>query len=377
LAKRVKLFAWAVPVRGARRFADHTWVTSYDNRTKPLAGIKQVIAAKEHFWYCWGEFHRNGGTPHNRTGFLGDSHADLAQAQCLVQPNAESQKVQNACGTIYMYARDGVCHQLANQALYATGVDGRMPLKVQDAYGYWASNFAYGTYGLNHAAWQRKIDSCGARRESESHSDDTPMTQKPDDFETRARNVLGARSTDLLPKLLALRAGAQSLTLNQWRGSRTPTAKELNQNNQKMFDRAAELLGREDFERIFGFSPNERIDLVDQRFLQQHQQTHQRTVSPKKDATTATVTLKQLAASLAEDSDISKKQAEAILGGLVGNIVQHLKKGQRIRIGGLGILQVRKRAARMGRNPSTGERLQIKASKKVDFRASKDLKEAI
>jgi len=54
-------------------------VTSYDNRTKPLAGIKQVVAAKEHFWYCWGEFHRNGGTPANATGFLGESHADLAQ----------------------------------------------------------------------------------------------------------------------------------------------------------------------------------------------------------------------------------------------------------------------------------------------------------
>src|SRR5262252_4321104 len=94
-------------------------------------------------------------------------------------------------------------------------------------------------------------------------------------------------------------------------------------------------------------------------------------------ATATTVTLKHLAASLAEDNEISKRQAEAILGGLVGNIVKHLKKGQRIRIGGLGILQVRKRAARMGRNPSTGERLQIKPSKKVDFRASKDLKEAI
>ena len=64
-------------------------------------------------------------------------------------------------------------------------------------------------------------------------------------------------------------------------------------------------------------------------------------------------------------------------GDLVGNIVKHLKKGERIRIGGLGILQVRRRAARMGRNPATGEAIQIKASKKVAFRASKELKEAI
>jgi DNA-binding protein HU-beta len=93
--------------------------------------------------------------------------------------------------------------------------------------------------------------------------------------------------------------------------------------------------------------------------------------------TATTVTLKHLAATLAEDNELSKKQAEAILGGLVGNIVKHLKKGERIRIGGLGILQVRKRAARMGRNPATGEPIQIKASKKVAFRASKELKEAI
>jgi DNA-binding protein HU-beta len=66
-----------------------------------------------------------------------------------------------------------------------------------------------------------------------------------------------------------------------------------------------------------------------------------------------------------------------VLGDLVGLVTKHLKKGDRIRIGGLGILQVRKRAARMGRNPATGEPIQIKASKKVAFRAAKELKEAV
>ena len=68
---------------------------------------------------------------------------------------------------------------------------------------------------------------------------------------------------------------------------------------------------------------------------------------------------------------------EAVLGDLVGLVTKHLKKGDRIRIGGLGILQVRKRAARMGRNPATGEPIQIKASKKVAFRAAKELKESV
>ncbi len=76
---------------------------------------------------------------------------------------------------------------------------------------------------------------------------------------------------------------------------------------------------------------------------------------PGKAPTPPTVTLKHLAAALAETHEMSKKQAETVLGNLVENIVKHLKKGERIRIGGLGILQVRRRAARMGRNPATGE----------------------
>ncbi len=90
-----------------------------------------------------------------------------------------------------------------------------------------------------------------------------------------------------------------------------------------------------------------------------------------------TVSLKHLAASLAGDHEMPKKQAEAILGDLVNLITKHLKKGDRIRLAGLGILVVRRRAARMGRNPATGVPIQIKASKKVAFRAAKDLKEAI
>ena len=107
------------------------------------------------------------------------------------------------------------------------------------------------------------------------------------------------------------------------------------------------------------------------------------TVAPartaKKDASAApsTVTLRQLSARLAEDHELAKRQADAVLSGLVGLVVDHLKAGDRIRIGGLGILQVRARAARQGRNPATGEVITIKASKKIAFRPAKELKEAI
>ena len=89
------------------------------------------------------------------------------------------------------------------------------------------------------------------------------------------------------------------------------------------------------------------------------------------------VTLKHLAAEVAETHGLPKKQAETILGEVVASIGKQLKKGSKIRIVGLGILQVRKRAARMGRNPQTGEAIKIKASKKIAFRAAKDLKDSI
>lgn len=90
-----------------------------------------------------------------------------------------------------------------------------------------------------------------------------------------------------------------------------------------------------------------------------------------------TVTLKHIAATLSETHEIPKKQSVALLEDLVAQIGKHLKKGARIRIGGLGVLQVRKRPARLGRNPATGETIKIKASKKIAFRAAKELKESI
>lgn len=105
--------------------------------------------------------------------------------------------------------------------------------------------------------------------------------------------------------------------------------------------------------------------------------------APAKAAATAkapaapTVTLKQISAEVAEKHELTKKQANQITDELVTMIVKNLKKGNRIRMAGLGILQVKKRAARMGRNPATGEQIKIPAKKKIAFRAAKELKEAV
>ena len=93
--------------------------------------------------------------------------------------------------------------------------------------------------------------------------------------------------------------------------------------------------------------------------------------------TPVTITTRHLATELAGRHELSKKQALEMMEELIGMIAQHLKRGERVRIAGLGILQVRSRAARMGRNPATGEQIQIKASKKIAFRPTKELKMAI
>jgi DNA-binding protein HU-beta len=89
------------------------------------------------------------------------------------------------------------------------------------------------------------------------------------------------------------------------------------------------------------------------------------------------VTTKHLAYELAEQHQLTKKRGLEIMEELVSMITKHLKKGERVKIAGLGVLQVRHRAARVGRNPATGEPIQIKASKKVAFRATKELRMAI
>ena len=89
------------------------------------------------------------------------------------------------------------------------------------------------------------------------------------------------------------------------------------------------------------------------------------------------VTLKAVFEQLGEAHDLPKKQALGLLADFVAAVTTDLKEGAKFRMSGLGILEVKARAERTGRNPATGEPIQIKASKKVAFRAAKELKEAV
>jgi DNA-binding protein HU-beta len=97
--------------------------------------------------------------------------------------------------------------------------------------------------------------------------------------------------------------------------------------------------------------------------------------APKK--VVETVTLKTVFEQLAEAQDLPKKQALAMATGMVDMVTGILKAGDRVRLSGLGILEVKDRPARIGRNPATGATVQIAASKKVAFRAAKELKTAV
>lgn len=97
----------------------------------------------------------------------------------------------------------------------------------------------------------------------------------------------------------------------------------------------------------------------------------------RKAGTPPVISLRTVFEQLGETHGMPKKQAQALQSDLVAALTSHLKQGARIRMSGFGTLEVRSRAARMGRNPATGEAMEIKASKKIAFRPAKELKEAV
>ena len=97
----------------------------------------------------------------------------------------------------------------------------------------------------------------------------------------------------------------------------------------------------------------------------------------KTKAPAETITLKSVFEGIAEDQELSRKQAQEIMAAMITTVTKQLKKGNRIRMSGLGVLEVKAVAARKGRNPATGEAIRIKASKRIAFRAAKELKEAV
>ena len=83
----------------------------------------------------------------------------------------------------------------------------------------------------------------------------------------------------------------------------------------------------------------------------------------------------ELVAAMAEQTNLSKKDAEAALKAFVDVVSEELKKGEKVQLVGFGTFEVSERAAREGRNPQTGETMEIRASKTPKFKAGKALKD--
>lgn len=85
----------------------------------------------------------------------------------------------------------------------------------------------------------------------------------------------------------------------------------------------------------------------------------------------------ELVAAIAEQSEISKKDAEKALKAFTDIVAEELKKGEKVQLVGFGTFEVSERAAREGRNPQSGETMTIAASKAPKFKAGKALKDMI
>ena len=85
----------------------------------------------------------------------------------------------------------------------------------------------------------------------------------------------------------------------------------------------------------------------------------------------------ELVAAMAEQTNLSKKDAEAALKAFIDVVSEELKKGEKVQLVGFGTFEVSERAAREGRNPQTGKTMSIPASKAPKFKAGKALKDSI
>jgi DNA-binding protein HU-beta len=85
----------------------------------------------------------------------------------------------------------------------------------------------------------------------------------------------------------------------------------------------------------------------------------------------------ELIDAVAESADLSKADAGRAVDAVIASISKALKKGDSVTVVGFGTFQVRERAARTGRNPKTGDTINISASKNPAFKAGKALKDAV
>ena len=85
----------------------------------------------------------------------------------------------------------------------------------------------------------------------------------------------------------------------------------------------------------------------------------------------------ELAAAIASETGLSRKDSEAAVKAFIDVVTKELEKGEKVQLVGFGTFEVAERAAREGRNPATGESMQIQASRAPKLKSGKALKDAI
>ena len=152
----VRLYAWAVPAFTAGSPVDHTWVTSYDNRSAAFGSLGQVTAAKQFYWLCWGNSPSPGSISRGGRG-RSSLRSVFGRTECEF-----SRTVVAARGTILRYGRDGVCPSIGRiRCSIQLAVTTSKRLQSRTRVVISSSSFRYGTYGLNQDAWKDKRNSCG------------------------------------------------------------------------------------------------------------------------------------------------------------------------------------------------------------------------
>ena len=254
------LYAWACPAVFSSSPVDHTWVTAFDNRTDRYAKIEDVVASGAEYWFCWGVYHGEGQSGVHAAGLLGVQTGDPSQARCVARPNAVSKDEPDARGTVLLYGIHGVCHQIANQVLFATRTTGK-PLTVRRARGYWLSDFFWKTYGTNSRTWRERAGTCGLGG-GKGAVGMIPEGAVSDLFAQRAAALLSddpAKLSGLIGLCQEGRAEKTSKALVA-----PPSAGAINDRNWEIQQEAAAILGETRFRQVFELNPDQYVELVDE-----------------------------------------------------------------------------------------------------------------
>ncbi len=171
------LYAWSVATSFFKGFEfEHAFVTDFELTSSYPDPASLPKGAK--FWYCWGDYYDAGKG-------LSNTAANGGVAAALVTPDVAPPEWGHGgpqypqSGAIRYYGIDGVCHQLANQVLFASGSSTSEPPRVQKIGSYPFSSFFYTNYGLNDDGWK-------TLRER-----DAPHVKLPgDDFDAHFAKVL-------------------------------------------------------------------------------------------------------------------------------------------------------------------------------------------